>query len=349
MAIDRAMNLLPPDDAVLEVKGLKTYFQLSRDNELRAVDDVSFKLHPGHTLCIVGESGSGKSITARSILQIVPHPGRIVAGSILYRDNAKDPPVDLAGLRPHGRAIRAIRGRRIGMVFQEPMTSLSPIHRIGWQIAEALLAHGLANRREAERRAVELLRQVEIPSPETAATRYSFEFSGGMRQRAMIAIALAASPKLLLADEPTTALDVTIQDQILKLLKRLTGELGMAMILVTHDLGVVAETCDRVSVMYAGRVAETAPVEALFAAPRHAYTHALLRSAPQGGQPRTPLSPIRGQPPQLSAPMPGCAFAPRCDFAQPACGEGRPALVELSPLQASACLARDRLPAWRAT
>ena len=279
MAINPAMTLPPPDDAVLEVKGLKTYFRLSRDNELRAVDDVSFKLHPGHTLCIVGESGSGKSITARSILQIVPQPGRIVAGSILYRDNANDPPVNLAGLRPHGRAIRAIRGRRIGMVFQEPMTSLSPIHRIGWQIAEAMLAHGLTNRREAERRAVELLRQVEIPSPETAATRYSFEFSGGMRQRAMIAMALACNPRVLIADEPTTALDVTTQAEILRLIGRLQTENGLAVLFITHDMGVVAQIADDVLVMYQGRAVEQAPVRELFAHPQHHYTQGLLAAS----------------------------------------------------------------------
>ena len=178
-------------------------------------------------------------------------------------------------------------------------------------------------------------------------SNYPHEFSGGMRQRAMIAIALAARPRVLLADEPTTALDVTIQDQILKLLKRLTVELGMAMILVTHDLGVVAETCDRVTVMYAGRVAETAPVDELFARPRHAYTHALLRSVPHGGAPRTPLSPIRGQPPVLTGGQRACAFAPRCDFAEAACSQARPALVALGDDQSSACLARDRLPNWR--
>ena len=324
---------------LLSVRGLEVVFATPR-GPVHAVDGVDLDVRSGEILGLVGESGSGKSVTLRAILGLL-HGSARVSGEVAYSGE------DL--LRAPRRRLEQVRGAGIGMIFQEPMTALNPVLTIGVQIEETLAAHGLGDARARRARAVELMREVGIPAPEARLANYPHEFSGGMRQRAMIAIALAASPKLLLADEPTTALDVTIQDQILKLLKRLTGELGMAMILVTHDLGVVAETCDRVSVMYAGRVAETAPVEALFAAPRHAYTHALLRSAPQGGQPRTPLSPIRGQPPQLSAPMPGCAFAPRCDFAQPTCGEGRPAMVELTPLQASACLARDRLPAWRAT
>ena len=324
---------------LLSVRGLEVVFATPR-GPVHAVDGVDLDVRPGEILGLVGESGSGKSVTLRAILGLL-HGSARVSGEVAYSGE------DL--LRAPRRRLEQVRGAGIGMIFQEPMTALNPVLTIGVQIVETLAAHGLGDARARRARAVELMREVGIPAPEARLANYPHEFSGGMRQRAMIAIALAASPKLLLADEPTTALDVTIQDQILKLLKRLTGELGMAMILVTHDLGVVAETCDRVSVMYAGRVAETAPVEALFAAPRHAYTHALLRSAPQGGQPRTPLSPIRGQPPQLSEPMPGCAFAPRCDFAQPTCGEGRPAMVELTPLQASACLARDRLPAWRAT
>ena len=324
---------------LLSVRGLEVVFATPR-GPLHAVDGVDLDVRPGEILGLVGESGSGKSVTLRAILGLLRGSAR-VSGKVSFQGE------DLLGA-PR-RRLEQIRGAGIGMIFQEPMTALNPVLTIGVQIEETLAAHGLRDARGRRARAVELMREVGIPAPEARLANYPHEFSGGMRQRAMIAIALAASPRLLLADEPTTALDVTIQDQILRLLKRLASELGMAMILVTHDLGVVAETCDRVSVMYAGRVAETAPVEALFAAPRHAYTHALLRSAPQGGQPRTPLSPIRGQPPQLSEPMPGCAFAPRCDFAQPTCGEGRPAMVELTPLQASACLARDRLPAWRAT
>jgi len=323
---------------LLSLRGLEVVFA-TRRGALHAVDGVDLDVRPGEILGLVGESGSGKSVTLRAILGLLRGSAR-VSGEVAFAGE------DL--LRAPPRRLEQIRGAGIGMIFQEPMTALNPVLTIGVQIEETLAAHGQGDARARRARAVELMREVGIPAPEARLANFPHEFSGGMRQRAMIAIALAAAPRLLLADEPTTALDVTIQDQILRLLKRLTDELGMAMILVTHDLGVVAETCDRVSVMYAGRVAETAPVETLFAAPRHAYTHALLRSAPHGGTPRAPLNPIRGQPPQLVAPLPGCAFAPRCDFALPACGAERPPLVELAPAQASACLARDRLPPWRA-
>jgi len=297
------------------------------------------EIRPGEILGLVGESGSGKSVTLRAILRLL-HGAAAVSGEIHFKGE------DL--LHASERRLQQLRGGSIGMIFQEPMTALNPVLTIGLQIDETLKAHGLREGHARRARAIELLRQVGIPAPESRLSNYPHEFSGGMRQRAMIAIALAASPTLLLADEPTTALDVTIQDQILKLLKRLTSELGMSMILVTHDLGVVAETCDRVTVMYAGRVAETAPVETLFAAPRHAYTHALLRSAPHGGAPRTMLNPIQGQPPHLASPAQGCAFAPRCDFAIAQCTAGRPPLEPLGEDQSSACLARDRLPPWRA-
>jgi peptide/nickel transport system ATP-binding protein len=277
-------------EPVLEVRGLRTWFGMGA-LELKAVDDVSFTLRRGRTLCIVGESGSGKSITARSILQIVGRPGRIVDGEILYRGSPEQPVIDIAKLPARGRRMRALRGRDIAMVFQEPMTSLSPIHRIGWQIGEGLLAHGLASRRGARARAIELLRQVEIPQPEEAVDRFPFEFSGGMRQRAMIAMALACNPKVLIADEPTTALDVTTQAEILRLIGRLQAENGLAVLFITHDMGVVAQIADDVLVMYQGQVVEQAPVRQLFHAPVHPYTIKLLDAAKKLGMIAPPARP----------------------------------------------------------
>jgi oligopeptide/dipeptide ABC transporter ATP-binding protein len=323
---------------LLAVRDLDVVFSTAR-GRLQAVDGLSLEIRPGEILGLVGESGSGKSVTLRAILRLL-HGNAEIAGEILFKGE------DL--LQASERRMQQLRGGSIGMIFQEPMTALNPVLTIGLQITETLAAHGLGEAKARRSRAVELLRQVGIPSPEARLGSYPHEFSGGMRQRAMIAIALAASPTLLLADEPTTALDVTIQNQILGLLKRLTSELGMAMILVTHDLGVVAETCDRVTVMYAGRAAETAPVEALFAAPRHAYTHALLRSAPHG-RPRTLLNPIKGQPPRLDAPALGCSFAPRCEYSEARCATARPVMAPLGPDQSSACFAQDRLPPWRAS
>ncbi len=269
--------ILMPTKPVLELRGLSTHFPIG-NRVLKAVDDVSFSLHAGETLCIVGESGSGKSITARSILQIVGPPGRIVAGEILFT-----PPdghtVDIAKLNPRTADMRAIRGRDIAMIFQEPMTSLSPIHRVGWQIMEGLLAHKLMDRKAARARAIDLLRQVEIPNPEQAVDRYPFEFSGGMRQRAMIAMALACNPKVLIADEPTTALDVTTQAEILRLIRRLQQAHGLAVLFITHDMGVVAQIADNVLVMRNGEVVERARVQELFRAPKHPYTIRLLEAA----------------------------------------------------------------------
>ena len=277
---------MPTETPVLEVRGLRTYFPLGRTT-LKAVDDVSFSLHAGRTLCIVGESGSGKSITARSILQIVGRPGRIMGGQMLYQPQGQAP-VDIATLPARGQQMRDLRGREIAMVFQEPMTSLSPIHRIGWQIAEGLLAHRLMDEKSARARAVELLRQVEIPNPEEAAQRFPFEFSGGMRQRAMIAMALACNPKVLIADEPTTALDVTTQAEILRLIKRLQDENGLAVLFITHDMGVVAQIADDVLVMNRGQVVEQAPVMQLFDAPAHPYTIRLLEAAKKLGMAAPP-------------------------------------------------------------
>ncbi len=279
-----------PTEPILDVRNLRTWFPVGRET-VKAVDDVSFTLAPGRTLCIVGESGSGKSITARSILQIVGTPGRIVGGEILYRPDPSAQAVDIAKLPPRGARMRALRGRDIAMIFQEPMTSLSPIHKIGWQIAEGLVAHGLADRRAARARAVELLRQVEIPSPEIAVDRFPFEFSGGMRQRAMIAMALACHPKVLIADEPTTALDVTTQAEILRLIKKLQDEAGLAVLFITHDMGVVAQIADDVLVMYHGAVVEHAPVQTLFARPEHPYTVKLLDAAKKLGMAAPPARP----------------------------------------------------------
>ena len=271
MSLDQGMGA-----PVLEVRGLATSFPL-RQGVLKAVDDVSFTVRRGETLCIVGESGSGKSVTARSILQIVDAPGRITGGEmILHRRGGGT--VDLAKLDPRGREIRDIRGAEIAMIFQEPMSSLSPVHTIGQQIVEVLRLHVGLDKAAARARTIELLRQVEIPKPETAIDRYTFEFSGGMRQRAMIAMALACNPSLLIADEPTTALDVTTQAEILDLIRRMQAAYGMAVMFITHDMGVVAEIADQVLVMYRGRVMETGPVDGIFHAPRDDYTRMLIGS-----------------------------------------------------------------------
>jgi peptide/nickel transport system ATP-binding protein len=267
-----------PDDIVLEVKNLSTWFDTGRD-VLKAVDGIDLTLRRGRTLCVVGESGSGKSVTARSILNIVPKPGRIMGGEILLHGAGPDgTALNLAALDPKGRQIRAIRGRDIGMIFQEPMSSLSPVHTIGHQITEAIRLHRAMSRAQARERAIEMLAQVKIPRPEQSFDSYPFEFSGGMRQRAMTAMALVCEPKLLIADEPTTALDVTTQAEILDLMKGLQTLHGMALMFITHDMGVVAEIADDVAVMYRGKVVEHGPVNDIFFAPQHAYTKQLLNS-----------------------------------------------------------------------
>ncbi|SFZ86594.1 peptide/nickel transport system ATP-binding protein [Devosia enhydra] len=265
-----------PETPVLSVRDLATHFP-TRTGLVKAVDGVSFDLHRGKTLCVVGESGSGKSITARSILQIVDRPGRIVSGTmVLNRPDGTS--VDLAGLDPRGKPIRSVRGREIAMIFQEPMSSLSPIHKVGVQIGEGLRIHFGTRPEERRRRVIELLRQVEIPDPERAIDRYTFEFSGGMRQRVMIAMALACNPSILIADEPTTALDVTTQAEILDLIKRLQAAHGMAVMFITHDMGVVAEIADEVLVMYRGKVMERGPAAQVFHAPQDPYTRMLIGS-----------------------------------------------------------------------
>ncbi len=260
---------------VLEVRNLQVDFAL-RGGTFTAARDVGFKLHAGRTLCLVGESGSGKSVTARAMMQLIDAPGRIAQGTIML--SGEGGPIDIATLNPRGEAIRAIRGRRIGMIFQEPMSSLSPVHTIGAQIVEVLRLHLKMDRQQARARTIELLRQVEIPDPERNIDRYTFEFSGGMRQRAMIAMALACNPQVLIADEPTTALDVTTQAEVLDLISRMQRELGMATLLITHDMGVVAEVADDVAVMYRGRIVEAGPVDEVFHGARHPYTKRLLNS-----------------------------------------------------------------------
>jgi len=263
------------DDVVLSVENLSIDFRL-RTHILHAVEKVSFELKRGQTLCLVGESGSGKSVTARSLLRIVDRPGEIVGGQILLRNGAEI--TDVTALNPSSRPMRAIRGRRVGLVFQEPMSSLSPVHTIGSQIVEAVRLHSDLDKRAAMQKTIELLAQVEIPDPQKMADRYTFEFSGGMRQRAMIAMALAGNPDILIADEPTTALDVTTQAEILDLIKRLQVSRGMAMLLITHDMGVVAEVADEVAVMRFGRIVERGPVDAIYHAAKHPYTKQLLAS-----------------------------------------------------------------------
>jgi peptide/nickel transport system ATP-binding protein len=325
-----------PPDAVLAVDGLQTIF-FTRRGLIRAVDDMSFALAAGETLAIVGESGCGKSMTALSIMRLVPDPpGRIVAGTVTLGGR------NLLALDED--AMRAVRGNDISMIFQEPMTSLNPVLTIGDQIGETLRLHQNLTRTAAASRAVEMLRLVKIPEAAQRAREYPHQLSGGMRQRAMIAMALACNPKVLIADEPTTALDVTIQAQILDLMLGLQRELGTAIILITHDLGVVAETAQRVIVMYAGRKVEEADVDALFGGPQHPYTRGLLSSIPSlgiiGGEVSAAperLSEIPGMVPSLAQLPPGCAFAPRCAFADDLCRTKVPPYEEKRPRHFAAC------------
>jgi len=310
-------------DPVLRVHDLKTYFVTDRGSgTARAVDGVSFDLYPGETLGIVGESGCGKTVMSLSILRLIPEPpGHILPGSFIEFESH-----NLLTLPP--RELRAVRGNRIAMVFQEPMTSLNPVLTIGHQVAEAALVHQKLSRSEARKRAIELLRLVGIPDPETRVDDYPHQLSGGMRQRAMIAMALICHPQILIADEPTTALDVTIQAQILDLLGRLRRELNMAVLLITHDLGVVAGSADRVVVMYAGQVVESAATRALFAKPQHPYTEGLLASIPRIDAPRERLHSIPGSVPPATAWPAGCRFHPRCPYAWDKCRTEEPPLLE---------------------
>jgi len=314
---------------LLRVEDLRTYFELGAGT-LRAVDGVSFALHPGRVLGIVGESGSGKSATALSIMRLIDPPGRIVGGRVLYREQ------DL--MRLPEREMEALRGNRIGMVFQNPMTSLDPSFRIGQQIAETLVTHERLSAAEARRRTIELLRLVGIPDGERRYDDYPHQFSGGMRQRVLIAAAIACKPDVLIADEPTTALDVTIQAQILRLLADLQRRLGSAMVLITHDLGVIAAMADEVLVMYAGRVVELADVDTIFHAPKHPYTRGLLQSLVRLEDGRdSVLQPIAGAPPNLIDLPPGCPFRPRCIHAVERCATELPPLRKLVDGHQVAC------------
>ena len=322
---------------LLSVRDLKTYF-FQDEGTVKAVDGATFDVYPGKTLGIVGESGCGKSVTAQSILRIVDQPGRIVSGEIILR-RANGDAMDLTRLHPNSKEIRAIRGAEIGLVFQEPMTSFSPVHTVGNQIVEAVRLHCGTNERESRAKAIEALRQVGIPKPERRIDEYAFELSGGLRQRAMIAVALSCDPRLLIADEPTTALDVTTQAQILDLLRQLQQQRGMAIMLITHNLGVIAEMADDVVVMYLGRVVEEGPVDDIFHAPKHPYTQALLRSIPSiESTPRVELPTISGSIPHPYNRPSGCPFYPRCpDFMSGTCDKQEPNLLSVGERQKASC------------
>ncbi len=325
-------------DILLEVKGLKTHFTTD-EGVVKAVDGVDFTVPRGLTLGVVGESGCGKSVTAYSILKLVTKPGKIIEGEIILRDR-NNQLVDLAQLDEYSPELRRIRGDAIAMIFQEPMNSLSPVHTIGDQIMEGILLHRDVNKTEARRQAIELLRLVGMPNSESRIDAYTFQLSGGMRQRAMIAMALACHPMLLIADEPTTALDVTTQAQILELIKNLQKQLGMAVMLITHDLGVVAEVCDEVVVMYLGEVVEQASVDSLFYDPLHPYTKALLRSIPRLGYGREQqLNPIEGSIPDPYNRPHGCPFHDRCDMMMPGkCDIIHPKLTHMPDGRTVRCL-----------
>ncbi|CAD2078441.1 Oligopeptide transport ATP-binding protein OppD [Jeotgalicoccus aerolatus] len=298
------------EDVILDIEDLRTSFFVD-SNEVKAVDGVTFQVPKGKTLGIVGESGSGKSISALSILRLIEHPGKIIGGSIKYKGE------ELTEVK--NARMRQIRGNEISMIFQEPMTSLNPTFTIGQQLRESYKIHEGLGKKDGTKRAIEMLELVGIPSPEKRVDQYPFELSGGMRQRVMIAMALACKPDLLIADEPTTALDVTIQAQILELIKELQEEIGMSVVMITHDLGVVAETCDYVAVMYAGKVVEFADINTLFENPKHPYTVGLLNSLPRHDKTQDELIPIKGNVPAPDEMPSGCRFAPRCPFASDIC------------------------------
>jgi oligopeptide/dipeptide ABC transporter ATP-binding protein len=326
---------------LLSVRNLRTYFMMD-EGTVKAVDGVSFDVHSRKTLGLVGESGCGKSVTARAILRIEEKPGRIVAGNILLRRVAQNGPedeLDLVKLKPGGAEMHDIRGAEIALIFQEPMTSFSPVHTVGNQIMEAYTLHHRVSKREARARAMELLRSVGIPRPEQRIDEYSNQLSGGVRQRAMIAMALSCNPRLLIADEPTTALDVTTQAQILDLMRRLQEENGMAIMLITHNLGVIAEMADEVVVMYLGREVEKGPVDAIFHSPKHPYTRALLRSIPSiRSTPRVALPTIVGSIPHPHNRPPGCPFHPRCVEAMAGiCDQSEPEIKAVDTDQEAAC------------
>ncbi|MGA0797135.1 MAG: ABC transporter ATP-binding protein [Quisquiliibacterium sp.] len=319
--------------ALLEIRGLKTHFATD-DGIVQAVDGVDMRIDAGETLCVVGESGCGKSVTAMTVMKLIAMPpGRIAGGQVLWKGT------DLVPLE--AAAMREIRAKQIAMIFQEPMTSLNPVYTVGQQIAEVVRLHEGLSRKASMDRAAEMLALVNIPHPQRRVNDYPHQFSGGMRQRVMIAMALSCNPQLLIADEPTTALDVTIQAQILDLINGLKERLGMAVMLITHAMGVVAETAQRVVVMYAGRVIEEAPVRELFGSPRHPYTQGLIRSIPRidtAAVQKRRLEAIPGTVPRLINPAPGCRFAPRCPHASAQCTAATPELREVAPGHKVACV-----------
>jgi len=344
------------DQPLLSVRDLKTYF-MADEGMVKAVDGVSFDVYPGQTLGIVGESGCGKSVTAHSILRVVEEPGRIVGGQILLRRNpagrdahrqngsVEHKELDLVTLSPNGRMMRSIRTGVIAYVFQEPMSAFSPVHSIGNQIREAIQFHRNVSKREAHARGIELLRRVGIPRAEQRMDEYAFQLSGGLRQRALIAMALSCDPELLIADEPTTALDVTTQAQILELLADLQEQNGMAIMLITHNLGVVAEMADDVVVMYLGRIVEEGPVDEIFYAPKHPYTQLLLKSIPSVyAESRTKLPTIAGSVPHPYSRPQGCPFHPRCpSFMRGTCDMHEPRLLAVDGLQKASCFLYEPL------
>jgi oligopeptide/dipeptide ABC transporter ATP-binding protein len=325
---------------LLSVRNLKTYFMMD-EGTAKAVDGVSFDVHPGQIVGIVGESGCGKSVTIKSVLRVVQRPGQIVGGEILFRRSRRHgtETVDLAALDPHGREMRAIRGSEIALIPQEPMAALSPVHTIGNQLVEAVRLHQDIARPAAEQIVIERMREVGVPSPKERMSMYPWELSGGLRQRVMIAMALSCNPQLLIADEPTTAIDVTTQAQVLSLLRGLQRQHDMAMIFITHDLGVIAQIADFVVVMYLGRVMETGPVDDIFHRPQHPYTRALLESIPTvHAPPKEALPTIPGSVPHpLNRPL-GCPFYPRCSTYMPGrCDRGLPAVLPVNERQSASC------------
>lgn len=328
-------------DALAEIKNLQISFPLE-DKRVSVVNDVSFTIPRASTIGLVGESGCGKSMTGLSLLQLTPAPGVVSQGEILFHATPDAPPVDIAKLPPRGDAIRAIRGAEIAMIFQEPMSSLNPVYTVGSQISEMTLQHNKISKQEAHNRSIEMLKKVGIPSPEIRVNDYPHQLSGGMRQRAMIAMALSCNPKLLIADEPTTALDVTVQAQIIDLLRELQQELGMAILIISHDLGVIADLADEVVVMYAGRVVEKGAAEEIFYAPQHPYTRGLLKSVPVlGDVSHNKLYSIPGTVPSPLAMPKGCSFRPRCSERFEKCME-LPQLISLSATHEARCWARER-------
>jgi peptide/nickel transport system ATP-binding protein len=333
-------------EPLLEINNLKIHF-FTDEGVVKAVDGVNMTIDRGQTLCLVGESGCGKSVTSRAFLKIVRSPGRIVSGEMLYhqkKPNGAINTIDIAQMDEKGEAIRQIRGKEISMIFQEPMTSLSMMHTVGDQIMEAVLLHEDVSKAEARNRAIEMLRQVSIPKPERLIDEYPFRLSGGMRQRAMIAMALSCNPQLLIADEPTTALDVTTQAQILDLMLELQAKFGMALLFITHDLGVVAEIADDVAVMYLGRIVEQSDVDTVFNAPKHPYTQALLRSIPKIAMKRDELDPIKGMVPSPFRRPEGCQFHPRCAQRFEPCSRIEPAETRIGENHTVRCLLYENVP-----